>query len=237
MLLPGVGEAGQRRLGGAHAVVVGCGALGTVSGQLLVRAGVGHVTLVDRDVVERTNLQRQFLFTEADADAGRPKALAAAERLVEANPTVRVRPLVRDVTAANAESLLSIPDAPRADVLVDGTDSFETRLLLNDLAVKHGLPLVYGGAVATRGMLATILPAAPGAPWEPGPCLRCLFDAAPPPGASATCDTAGVLGPVTSAVAALQAAEALKVLLGAWERVDRCLTVIDQWTGEHPRVT
>lgn len=229
MLLPHVGSAGQTRLGNATALIVGCGALGTLSAQLLVRAGVGHLILVDRDLVEWTNLQRQVLFDESDAREARPKAEAARQRLAAINSQVRIDAVIKDLHAGNARPLVEA-----CDVIVDGTDNFQTRYLLNDLAVQLARPYVYGGAVGTEGRMAVILPrSADGqTAWEKavgaGPCLQCLFGESPA-GGGATCDTAGVLGPVVSMIAAAQAGEALKILLGQWSAVDRSLTAVDLW--------
>lgn len=224
MLLRGIGEAGQERLLGSRAVVVGCGALGTVSAELLVRAGVGTVSIVDRDVVELTNLQRQVLFDERDAREGLPKAEAAARKLMTINSGVRVEAVVADFGHRNAEKLCA-----GAGVILDGTDNFETRYLLNDVAVKLGVPLVYAGAVGTEGMSMTILPGET-------PCLRCVFEEPPDAGSVATCDTAGVLGPVTAMIASVQAAEAIKVLLGKTAEVGRALVAVDLWANTWRRV-
>ncbi len=185
MLLPGVGEEGQRRLGTGHALIVGVGALGCASSELLARAGVGRLTLIDRDVVEATNLQRQSLFDERDADEGLPKAVAAARRLERINSTIEVTAIVEDLTPRAARRRFA---SPPFDLILDGTDNFETRYLLNDLAVKHSIPYCYGGVIGTRGMAMTVRPGVT-------PCLRCVFDQPPPGGTTPTCDTAGVLGP------------------------------------------
>lgn len=229
-MLPEIGGAGQARLARSHAAVVGCGALGTVAGELLVRAGVGRVTIIDRDVVEVTNLQRQMLFTEADARDGVPKAEAAANRLRAINAGVRVDPVVADLTSANAERLLGVPGDDKPGVLVDGTDNFETRFLLNDVSVKHAVPYVYGGAVGSRGMAAVFTPGE-------GACLRCVFDGPPEPGSQATCETHGVLGAVTAMIGAYEAAEAIKVLVGARERVLRTMLDFDLWFGQRRRIS
>ncbi len=228
MLLPGIGEAGQRRLLAAHAAIVGCGALGCVIADTLARAGVGHLTIIDRDVVEATNLQRQSLFTEADAAAGLPKAEAARRRLAEVNSGVRITAHIADFTPDEATRLAGFAGDPPA-ALLDGTDNFETRLLLNDLAVQRGVPLIYGGAVGTRGMMAVILPGE-------GPCLRCIMPQPPAPGTMATCDTAGVLGPVATIIGAAQAAEAIKLLAGAREVVSRTMLDFDIWGGTRRRL-
>jgi len=239
MLLPQVGVEGQEKLGAAHALIVGCGALGTVIADALCRAGVGTLTIVDRDTVELTNLQRQILFDEEDARQGLPKAEAARRKLERVNSAVRVRAVIEDFNATNAERLAGIGTDRPAQVLLDATDNFETRYLLNDLAVKHGIPMVYGGAVSTTGMTFTIVPrraqgAARAAADEAaaGPCLRCLFESAPPPGTTPTCDTAGVLGPAVSVIASIQAAEAIKVLLGRADLLRRSLLTIDLFHNE-----
>ena len=223
MLLPEWGSGGQAKLHAMRAVIVGCGALGCVTADLLTRAGVGSLTLIDRDVVELTNLQRQMLFTEADATDGMPKAEAAKRHLVAVNSGIEIEGIVADLNATNAQRLIPARDN---SVIIDGTDNFETRFLLNDLAVQRGTPYVYGGAVGTRGM-ACVVDSRDAA----RPCLRCLFRDPPPPGSQPTCDTAGVLGPLISVVAGLQAAEAMKLMLGADERVLRSLVEIDLWTG------
>jgi len=238
ILLPDVGAAGQDRLGGAAALVVGCGALGAAIADHLARAGVGRLVIVDRDVLELTNLQRQVLYDERDVVDGLPKAEAARRRLAAINGTIEIRAHVADFTASNAERL-----AEGADVLVDGLDNFETRYLLNDLAVARGLPYVYGGAVGYGGMGMVVLPGPearrPGFPAGDtglaGPCLRCLFPDPPPPGITPTCDTAGVLGPVVAMTAAWQATQTLKLLLGRPDALDRSLWSIDAWTNETRR--
>jgi molybdopterin-synthase adenylyltransferase len=222
-LLPEIGPGGQARLADARAAVVGVGALGTVVAEVLARAGVGTLTLIDRDTVEATNLQRQVLFDERDAAARAPKAEAAARRLAEINASIRVRPVVADAHPRTIERLLTADGPP--GVVVDCTDNFQTRYLLNDVCVKLGLPLVYGGAVATGGVQLTVLPGTT-------PCLRCVFPDAPAPGSSPTCDTAGVLMSATGLIAMLQAAEAIKVLAGRPEAVVRALRSIDVWTGD-----
>ncbi len=203
-LLPEIGDAGQERLARGRVLFVGCGALGCAQADLLARAGVGHLRIVDRDVVEPTNLQRQTLYSEADV--GKAKALAAAERLRAINSGITIEPITADVTSENAEEL-----AAGCDAILDGTDNFETRYLLNDVSVKLGVPYVYGGVIASRGMAATFVP---GDRPHSTPCLRCVLPEPPPAGSVPTCDTAGVLGPAVAIVAAQQAADAMKVLLG-----------------------
>lgn len=235
MLLPMIGEAGQRRLLEATALILGCGALGTVVADALARAGIGHLRIVDRDFVELTNLQRQVLYDEHDLLETLPKAEAARRRLTRINSQIEVSAIVDDINHANIERL-----ANGADILVDGLDNFETRYLANDFAVRYGVPYVYAGAVGMAGMAYAILPHSGdgGAAWEQlpsgsraTPCLRCLFEEAPSPGASDTCDTAGVLGPVVGMVANFQAAEALKILSGNFERVCPTMLNIDLWSN------
>jgi adenylyltransferase/sulfurtransferase len=228
-IVPKIGESGQSRIRAGHAVIVGVGALGCVVADLLTRAGIGTVTLIDRDVVDATNLHRQTLFTEADATAGAPKAEAARIRLAHVNAEVAVRPVIADLTATSAEGLVFPREAPAPTVIVDGTDNFETRYVLNDLAVKHGVPLVYGGAVGTRGTVAALVPGMTA-------CLRCIAPEPPAPGSVDTCDTAGVLGPVVGVVASMQAGEAIKILSGNTEAVVGALIWLDVWTGETRRV-
>jgi len=225
MLLPGVGEGGQRRLGASRAVLVGCGALGSVVADSLARAGIGRLTIIDRDLVEFSNLQRQMLFDETDAREARPKAEAAAARIKAVNSAITVVPIVADLNPRNAEDHVD-----GSSVLIDGTDNFQTRYLLNDLSVKRGIPLVYGGVVGTTGMTMTIVPASAGAPLAT-PCLRCIFPEPPPPGVSPTCDTVGVLGPMAGVVASIQAAEAMKILLGRFDLLRPELSQFDVWNN------
>ncbi len=235
MLLPGFGEQGQRRLSESTALILGCGALGTVSANMLARAGVGHLVIVDRDFIDLTNLQRQVLFDEQDIADDLPKAEAAKRKIAAINSQVRVTAIVDDINFGNIERF-----AEGADILVDGLDNFETRYLANDLAVKKGLPYVYGGAVGTSGMAYAILPHSVNgdSAWEklPGgsratPCFRCIFEEAPAPGESPTCDTVGVLGPAVSLIANFQASEALKILTGNLERVCPTMLNIDLWAN------
>lgn len=237
MLLPGFGEAGQRKLLGSTALVLGCGALGTVIANMLARAGVGHLVIVDRDFIEITNLQRQVLFDEADVRDAIPKAEAAKRKIAGINSQVRVTAVVDDINHANIEKLAGInnPEYGKVDILVDGVDNFETRYLANDVAVKHGIPYVYGGAVGTVGASYAILPhTEKGATeWErqgrATPCLRCIFEQAPPPGLNPTCDTAGVIGPAVSIVANFETNETLKILTGNLDKVNPAMINLDLW--------
>ena len=219
MRYPPFGEAGQERLAASRVLVCGCGALGSVLADTLVRAGVGHVRIADRDFLETSNLQRQVLFDEDDVARGLPKAIAAAEKLRRINSEVHVEPIVADVDYTNLAEL-----ADGADMIVDGTDNFQTRFLLNDYAVKNNVPWVYGGCLGAEGQTMTILPGETA-------CLRCLMQDCPPPGTTPTCDTAGILAPIVSVIASIEAMEALKVLSGNLQAVARVLTVIDLWNG------
>ena len=217
-----VGERGQERIRRSAVVIVGCGALGTVTAELLTRAGVGRLRIVDRDFVELSNLQRQFLFEESDAAEGLPKAVAAVRRLARMNSEVELQPVVADLVPANAEELLE-----DADLILDGTDNFETRFLINDAAVSTSRPWIYAAAVGSYGLKFAILPGRTA-------CLRCIYPE-PPQGAQPTCETEGVLGPLTAAIASLAAADALKILASGAEadtdKVAARLTTVDVWTG------
>lgn len=218
MLFEPIGESGQRRLLASRVTLVGCGALGTVLANTLARAGVGFLRIVDRDFIEIDNLQRQVLFTEDDIAAGLPKAEAARRALARINSDVRVEALVTDANASNIEMLCA-----GADLVLDGTDNFETRFLINDAAVKQGIPWIYGACVAAEGLVMSILP-------RDTPCLRCIWEEAPPPGMSPTCDTVGVLAAVVNLVASFQAIHAMKILTGRADTLNRDLLTIDGWT-------
>src|ERR1043166_7868853 len=191
ILLRGIGVAGQEKLLEAHAAIVGCGALGSFHAAALARAGIGRITIIDRDYVEPSNLHRQWLFDENDAAEGLPKATAAERRIAHINSSVRVHGVVADLTAANSEDLLG-----RADVILDGTDHFETRYLINDFAVSRQIPWVYGAAVGSYGLSMTIVPGRTA-------CLRCVYPDSPS-GVQPTCETAGVVNVIISAVASIQ---------------------------------
>jgi molybdopterin/thiamine biosynthesis adenylyltransferase len=221
---PGLGEEGQRRLLDAHVTLCGCGALGTVLANALVRAGIGHLRLIDRDFIEMSNLQRQVLFDEHDVADNLPKAEAAARKLAAINSTVHVDPVVTDIDRTNILELVE-----DADLVLDGTDNFEIRYLINDAAVKFGKPWVYGGCIGGHGQTMTILPGET-------PCLRCVFEAAPAPGEAGTCETAGVLGPIVNIIASLQATEALKILSGKRDRINRELVYVDVWENTFRRI-
>ncbi|MDQ6663709.1 MAG: ThiF family adenylyltransferase [Acidobacteriota bacterium] len=214
----GWGEKGQERLLASHAIIVGCGALGALQAEALSRAGVGRLTIIDRDFVEETNLQRQFLFSERDASEALPKAIAARRRIAEINSSIEVRAIVADLEPGNANDLLH-----GADIILDGTDNFETRYLVNDFAVSSTVPWIYGAAVGSYGLIMPVLPGETA-------CLRCVYPD-PPTGAQPTCETAGVLNSLTMLIAALQVAEAFKILSGNRDKVRRKITTADVWSA------
>ncbi len=212
-----IGESGQEKICCASAAVVGCGALGSFQAEALVRAGVGRVRLIDRDYVEYTNLQRQWLYEETDAEKETPKAIAAARRLRRLNRHVQIEPLVQDVTASNVEELLR-----DCDLILDGTDNFETRYLLNDFSVKQSIPWIYGAAIGSSGIVMPVWP-------EKGPCLACVYPERPA-GFQRTCDVNGILASATASVAALQVALGLRLLVG-WENFECRVHTLDVWEG------
>jgi len=218
ILFAGLGEEGQERLLKAEAAIVGCGALGSFQAAALARAGVGRLTIIDRDYVEPSNLQRQWLFEESDAAEALPKAVAAERRLARINSSVQARGVVADLTPANIDELLG-----QAQVILDGTDNFETRYLINDFALSRGTPWIYGAAVGSYGLTMPVIPGRTA-------CLRCVYPD-PPAGAQATCETAGVLNSITAVIAALQTADALKILAGRSDAVRAGLTTVDVWSG------
>jgi molybdopterin-synthase adenylyltransferase len=217
----GIGEEGQRRLLASHVAIVGCGALGSFQAEALARAGVGRLTIIDRDYVEASNLQRQWLFEEADAEAALPKAVAAERALARVNSGVAVTGIVDDLTASNIDELLAA-----AALVLDGTDNFETRYLINDYCVSQRKPWIYGAAVGSYGLTMPVLPG-------DHPCFRCVYPE-PPAGTLPTCDTAGVLGSITAAVAAIQVADALKWLSGG--ALKPSITTLDVWDGAIRRI-
>ena len=219
ILFAALGEAGQERLLASRAVLVGCGALGTLLASLLARAGVGRLRIIDRDFVEASNLQRQMLFDEADAREALPKAVAAERKLRAINSDVTVEGVVADLGPDNAEELLG-----GFPLLLDGTDNFEARFLMNDAAVKLGVPWIYAAAVSSYGLTMTILPGQTA-------CLACLLESGAPRGAEETCDTVGVLAPAAGVIASVEAAEAIKLLAGKPEALHRQLISFDVWSG------
>ena len=219
-----LGVEGQRRLQMARVAIVGCGATGSAVASLLARSGVGTLRLIDRDYVEASNLQRQALFDEADAAESIPKALAAARKIAAFNSQIVVEPQVSDLTPANIQALLG-----GMQLILDGTDNFETRYLVNDYAVKHSVPWIYAGVVGSYGITMNILPGQTA-------CLACIFPD-PPRGTFETCETAGILNSAVNLVASIQATEALKLLVGAEDRLRQTLLSFDIWKNEQAEVT
>jgi adenylyltransferase/sulfurtransferase len=215
-----IGPEGQRRISNSRIAVVGIGALGSQAATLLARAGVGSLKLIDRDFVEPTNLQRQVLYTELDAEQALPKALAARDHLLKVNSEIEIIAEVRDLTAATAEALLG-----DAEIIVDGSDNFEVRYLINDYAVSRRRPWIYAAGVGATGLLLVVRP-------EQSACLRCLFEELPPAGSAETCDTAGVVSPLTSTIGSLAAMEALKLACGREDAVRAGLLQVDVWFNE-----
>ncbi|MEX2461653.1 MAG: ThiF family adenylyltransferase [Paenibacillaceae bacterium] len=219
-----IGEAGQLKLSQSRVAIVGMGALGTVLANHMVRAGVGFIRIIDRDFVEWSNLQRQMLFDEQDALQSAPKALAAANRLRQINSFVEIEPHVTDLNPTNVRTLLT-----DVDVILDGSDNFAVRFLINDVCMKTSIPWVYGGAVGSRGVSMTILP-------QQTPCFRCMFGQAPQQGTGETCDTIGVIGPIVDLVASHQATEALKLLVGDIQHLNLHLVHYDLWLNQHSSI-
>jgi adenylyltransferase/sulfurtransferase len=235
VLFAGIGERGQQRLAKAHVAIVGVGATGAATASLLARAGVGHLTLIDRDFVEFSNLQRQMLFTEDDARESLPKAEAARRQLLKINSTIEVSAHIADLVPGNIEELLE-----GADLVLDGTDNFETRYLINDICVQQGRPWIYAAAVGAYTSTMNILPKAPDSLATSylllaTCCLSCLFPSAPT-GPVDTCDTAGILSTAVNLVASLQSTEALKYLTGQPHLMRRTLVSQDLWTGERSEI-
>ena len=224
ILFPGIGAEGQARLGQANVVLVGCGATGSATASLLARAGVGSLRIIDRDYVEPSNLQRQSLFDEADALESLPKAAAAAQRIAAFNSEVHVDARVDDLTPANVDALLA-----GAGLILDATDNFETRYLINDYAVKNAVAWIYAAAVASYGVTMNILPGETA-------CLSCVFPV-PPQGLVETCDTSGILNSAVNLVASIQTTEALKLLVGAREQLRRTLLSFDVWTNDRSEIS
>ncbi|MDE3178946.1 MAG: ThiF family adenylyltransferase [Acidobacteriota bacterium] len=224
ILFPPIGEEGQAKLAAAKTVILGCGALGSAQASLLARAGVGHLRIIDRDFVEEDNLQRQILFDEADAAERLPKATAAEQQLRRINSSIRVEGIVADAQPGNIESLIR-----GFDLILDGADNFETRFLLNDAAVKLSIPWVYGAVVASYGVTMTVLPGITA-------CLSCVMPGSPA-GIQETCDTAGVISPAVSWVAAMQTAEALKILCGRTNALHGSIISLDVWENRLQQVT
>ena len=224
ILFSGIGKEGQSRLLQARALIVGCGALGSAQAESLARAGIGKLRIADRDFVEASNLQRQTMFTERDATERIPKPIAAANHIQQINSEIEVEPEVCDVNHSNIERLVR-----DCDVVLDGTDNFATRYLINDACVKHKVNWIYGAAVGAYGVTMTIRP-------QQTPCLRCVFEEAPPAAGAPTCDTVGVIMPIISVVAAVQVSEALKLLTGQLESLHHSLMQFDVWRNEWRKI-
>ncbi|MCE7698411.1 MAG: ThiF family adenylyltransferase [Methanobacterium paludis] len=217
IILQNIKEEGQKKLLSSSVAIVGCGALGTVVANNLARAGVGKISIIDRDFVELNNLQRQLLFDENDV--GAPKAVAAAEKINAINSEIEADPVVKDLNYSNVEELLK-----GFDLVLDGTDNIQTRMLVNDVCVKNGIPWIYTGAIGTSGMMMNILPGKA--------CLRCLYPGVPKPGSLPTCDTMGVLNTATSIMGSMESTEAIKIILGKYdgnEKTSSTLVVYDAW--------
>ncbi len=225
MLFSEIGREGQSRLAQARVLIVGCGALGTAQVESLARAGVGTLRIVDRDFIEFSNLQRQTMFTESDAAERLPKVVAAANHLREINSGVVTEPEIADVNHSNIERLLA-----DCHVVIDGTDNFATRYLINDACVKHNVNWIYGAAVGSYGVTMTIRPGQT-------PCLRCIFPEPPPAASAPTCDTAGVIMPIINVVASVQVTEALKLLTGRIDALHNSLMQFDVWQNEWRRIS
>jgi len=223
VLFPPIGAEGQQKLLRSSAVIVGCGALGTAQASALVRAGVGRVRIVDRDFVEESNLQRQTLFDESDAAENLPKAIAAERKLRSINSEVQVEGVVADAESRNVESLVE-----GFELILDGTDNFETRYLLNDVALKLRIPWIYGAVVASYAATLTIVPGRT-------PCLACVFPE-PPQGLHDTCDTVGVIAPAVAWAAAVQVTEALKIFLGRFDELHASLLAFDIWKNQYQQI-
>jgi adenylyltransferase/sulfurtransferase len=223
ILFPGIGPEGQQKLGQARIAIVGCGATGTCAASLLARAGVGHLRIIDRDYVEPSNLQRQTLFDEADAAESLPKAVAAARKIAAFNSEVQVQAEVADLVPGNVHALLG-----DAQIILDATDNFETRYLINDFAIEQGRPWIYAAAVASYAVTMNILPGETA-------CLSCVFPAQPQ-GTVETCDTAGILNSAVNLIASIQSTEAIKYLVGAHDKLRRSLLSFDVWSNDHAEI-
>ena len=224
ILFQPIGVNGQEKLLNSRILLVGCGALGAAHAEMLARAGVGKLRIVDRDFVEYTNLQRQTLFSETDAKERLPKAIAAKNRIAQINSETRVEAIVADVNHSNVENLIK-----DCDLVLDGTDNFQIRYLLNDACVKLEKTWIYGAAVSSYGTTMTVFP-------SETPCLRCIFEEMPSAGSAPTCDTAGVIMPIIASVSAIQVSEALKILTGNLDRLHKSLIQIDVWQNDWRKI-
>ncbi|MBT2657708.1 thiazole biosynthesis adenylyltransferase ThiF [Bacillus sp. ISL-18] len=219
VLFSGIGQEGQARIGKKHVLIIGAGALGSGSAEILTRAGVGKVTIVDRDYVEASNLQRQQLYTEEDVAEKLPKAAAAEKRLRAINSDVEIRAIIGDASPEMLEELVV-----DVNLMIDATDNFETRMLMNDVAQKYQIPWIYGACVGSFGMSFSIIPGKT-------PCLNCLLRTIPLQGM--TCDTGGIISPAVQMVIAHQTAEALKILVEDWEAVRTTFVSFDLWRNQY----
>lgn len=219
-----IGADGQNKLSDSRVLIIGCGALGTSHAEALTRAGIGYIKLVDRDFVEFSNLQRQTLYSETDALERIPKAIAAKNRLIQINSEIKIEAVVADVNYSNIEDLIE-----ECDLILDGTDNFQVRYLINDVCVKHNKTWIYGAAVSAYGATMTVQP-------NKTPCLRCIFEEMPDAGSAPTCDTAGVIAPIISSISAIQTAEALKILTGSFDKLHKSLIQIDVWENDWRKI-
>lgn len=224
ILFQQIGKSGQEKLLNSRVLLVGCGALGASHAEILARAGVGFLRIVDRDFVEFSNLQRQTLFSETDARERLPKAVAAQNRIKEINSEIEVEAIVADVNNSNIESFVK-----DVDLVLDGTDNFQIRYLINDACVKNNKTWIYGAAVSSYGTTMTIFP-------NETPCLRCIFEEMPNAGSAPTCDTAGVIQPIITSVSAIQTTEALKILTGNFAKLHKSLIQIDVWENQWRKI-
>lgn len=213
----GIGKEGQKKLAKSRVLILGCGGLGSVSSELITRAGIGYIKIIDRDFLELNNLQRQILFDENDVKQGLPKAIAAKQRLEKINSNVIIEAIVDDANRFNIETLLD-----NIDLAVDATDNFETRFLLNEACIKKSVPWIYGACIESYGLTMNIIP-------DKTPCLRCIFEKIPAPGSSPTCETVGVISPVVTTIASIQCTEALKILTANYNQLNNQIVSIDLW--------
>ncbi|MBJ8081670.1 molybdopterin-synthase adenylyltransferase MoeB [Bacillus cereus group sp. N14] len=214
-----IGSRGQEKIRNKHVLIVGAGALGSASAESFVRAGIGKLTIIDRDYVEWSNLQRQQLYSEQDAREKIPKAIAAKNRLEQINSEVQIHAFVMDAVAENMEDLLK-----NVDVIIDATDNFDIRFVINDLSQKHNIPWIYGSCVGSYGMSYTVIP-------QETPCLHCMLKNVPVTGV--TCDTAGIISPTVQVVAAYQVAEAFKILVGDFSAIRKTFFMFDIWSNQN----
>ncbi|MGI9035988.1 MAG: ThiF family adenylyltransferase [Pyrinomonadaceae bacterium] len=219
-----IGRGGQEKLTRSRVCLIGCGALGASHAEMLARAGVGRLRIIDRDFVELTNLQRQTLFSETDARERLPKAVAAERRIAEINSEIETEAIVADVNNSNIEGLIK-----NCDLVLDGTDNFQVRYLINDACVKHETAWIYGAAVSGYGATMTIFP-------RQTPCLRCIFEEMPDAGSAPTCDTAGVIMPIIATLSAVQVTEALKILTGNFDKLHKSLMQFDVWQNDWRKI-